>query len=122
MAYPDLKNMLKDARNFATGANDIQTVNILKDIHLGVYDLLDENRELRLELEELKRTRKKTEGIKKIGDFYYIPKDNDPICSKCWEVDQIIVHALEVGEWETFTCPNCQTNSFRTKKYIEENS
>lgn len=65
MAYPDLKNMLKDARNFAKGANDIQTVNILKDIHLGVYDLLDENRELRLELEELKRTRKKTEGIKK---------------------------------------------------------
>ncbi len=55
MGYSDIKEMLKDARNLATGANDLQLLSKLLEIQAVVFDLYDENRELRLQLEEVEK-------------------------------------------------------------------
>ncbi|EHU4981309.1 hypothetical protein C6809_RS12320, partial [Enterococcus faecalis] len=47
MGYSDIKEMFIDAKNLASGANDLQLKSILLDIQGKVYELQEENRELR---------------------------------------------------------------------------
>lgn len=83
MDYSNIKEMLKDARNFASGANDQKTVSLLKDIQLEIYDLLEENRELKLENKELKNKKIKKDRLEFIDNAYYIDNEG-PYCTKCW--------------------------------------
>lgn len=119
MGYSDIKEMLKDARNFASGANDIQTVNLLKDIQIQVYDLLEENRELREENHALKNE-KILEGdlIYKNSAYYKVDNDEIPYCSKCFDVDKTLVTmnmtVPAMSTYYKFSCPNCK-NKFDSK-------
>lgn len=122
MAYSDIKEMLKDARNFATGANDFQTVNILKDIQLEVYDLLDENRNLRNEIQELKSIQvleeemKYRQGVYQNKGAYY--------CAACWDSNRKLVRVRETkgkseGTTKAFVCDICNQWRFSDIPYEE---
>lgn len=111
MAYSDIKEMLKDARNFAGGANDQQTVSLLKDIQLEVYDLIEENRELRNQIQELKNEKDISSKLEFANDAYYY-NNKGPYCTKCWDVDSILVRMvvpprplMRVGNYR---CNNCE--------------
>lgn len=111
MVYLDVKEMFKDAKNIAEGANDLQLKNHLLEIQSEVYDLLDENRDLRLKLEELNK--QKTLGMKLlIGKSGYYLEEDGPFCTRCWDVDKHTVRLTKnVGARELrfgdFQCPNC---------------
>lgn len=115
MAYSDIKEMLHDARNFASGAHDQQTVNLLKDIQLEVYDLMDENRELRLENEQLKNVKAIDSELKRSGNF--LKKKNDVenfYCMFCWDNENKLLRTVKeflLGDITTYRCINCKYSS-----------
>lgn len=86
MVYSDLKELLIDARNLATGANDLQLKSLLLDIQGAVYDLQEENRNLRDEIHELKNS-SITDSELVFRDGVY-KKDSDVYCSVCWDKDK----------------------------------
>ena len=53
MGYSDLKELFNDAKNLATGANDLQLKSVLLDIQDAVYNLQEENKDLRNKIHEL---------------------------------------------------------------------
>lgn len=55
MGYSDIKELLRDAKNFATGANDLQLKSVVLDIQDKVFELQEENRNLRDRINELKK-------------------------------------------------------------------
>lgn len=117
----DPLSLMKDMTRIASGIKNMELNTKIMQIQGEMYSLLDENRELRIELEAIKKAKQAALGIKKYGDFYYLPNDSDPICSKCYEVDSLIVHAQEMSDYETFLCPNCKNSSFRTREYVKQN-
>lgn len=118
MGYGDLKELLKDAKNFATGANDLQLKGVLLDIQDAVYELQDENRELRLKVEELENNNILGSEIEFKSGAYYRNEDG-PFCTKCWDVDNKLVRLStlprDFGRMGTHTCANCE-NPFTIKK------
>lgn len=105
MGYQDVKEMLKDARNLATGANDYQTVQLLKDIQLEVYDLIDENRDLRLEIEELKNKKKYENELEYKGSYYLRKSDNRKLCLRCFDENGKSISLLDGSP---HYCPVCK--------------
>lgn len=110
MGYSDIKEMLKDARNIATGANDIQTVNLLKDIQLEVYDLLDENRLLRDEIQEMKNIESSKKSMIWKGNVYF-QKNDGPFCTKCFDGEYKVIRMKVLPGWHSnfieAKCPKC---------------
>ncbi|MCA9765422.1 MAG: hypothetical protein KC455_03275 [Carnobacterium sp.] len=113
MEYSDIKDMLKDARNLATGANDIQTVNILKDIQLEVYDLLEDNRVLRDELHDLRNQKIQMENFEYSGEnnVYFKKGNNAEIyCPSCLDGSGKIIHMMLMEGYMNYiaSCPVCK--------------
>lgn len=111
MSYGDLKELLKDAKNFATGANDLQLKGVLLDIQDAVYDLQDENRELRLKIEELENNQILESEIDYRGGAYY-RGENGPYCSRCWDAENKLVRLsvlpTNFRRMGTHKCANCE--------------
>lgn len=124
LGYSDVKEMLKDARNFATGANDIQTVNLLKDIQIEVYDLLEENRELRDKIRELENNDITESEMKYIGNVYFFKKDG-PFCTKCFDDEKKKIRMSVENTWGssfiTAKCPKCANEVITSIKKNTEN-
>ncbi|MDG2980899.1 hypothetical protein [Latilactobacillus curvatus] len=91
MGYTDIKELLKDARDIASGANDLQLKGILLDIQGMVYDLQDENRDLREENHELKNQKITEDDLIKVGNFWKKPDKEYLYCPKCWGKDDKLV-------------------------------
>lgn len=113
MGYGDLKELFKDAKNFAEGANNLQLKNHLLEIQNRMYELADENRNLRLQLEEEKRNKDIASELEYRENSYFL-KDKGPYCTNCWDVKKNLVRKFETkigfemrqGEYK---CPNCKT-------------
>lgn len=120
MSYTDVKEMLRDARSFASGANDHRTVSLLKDIQLEVYDLLDENRELRLENDYLKNKEIDKSKVEWKGHAYY-PKDGSEniYCPRCFDKDGLLLNMIKIipaySKVYSAKCPECNT-AVKTKE------
>lgn len=109
MGYSDLKELLIDARNLATGANDLQLKSLLLDIQGAVYDLQEENRNLRDEIHELKNS-SITDSELVFRDGVY-KKDSDVYCSVCWDKDKRLSRVRKVKKDSSgnvaFSCDVC---------------
>lgn len=113
MGYSDVKEMLKDARNLASGANDIQTVSILKDIQLEVYDLLEDNRVLRDELHDLRNQKIQMENFEYSGEnnVYFKKGNNAEIyCPSCLDGSGKVIHMTLIEGYSNYraNCPLCK--------------
>ncbi|MFQ7654712.1 MAG: hypothetical protein ACLRKY_10795 [Enterococcus gallinarum] len=105
MGYSDIKEMLKDAKNIATGANDLHLKSLLLDIQDKVFELQEENKELREEIHDLKND-KIMESQLEYKDGYYVRNTDGRIfCSKCWDSEKKLISTLE-AEYGKF-CPVC---------------
>ncbi len=112
MGYSDIKEMLKDARNLATGANDLQLLSKLLEIQAVVFDLYDENRELRLQLEEVERNNQIGSELEYKEESYF-RNGEGPYCTRCWDVDNKLVRkkATTIGmemRQGKYKCLNCK--------------
>lgn len=119
--YTEGREIVKDVVKLAKGIKDMELKNQIMDLQNTFYDLIEENRDLKIQIDELKNKNTIGERLEKIGDYYYKTDDESPICSKCWEVDLILVHAQQWGDYSTFRCPNCKNQSYRTRSYLTSN-
>lgn len=127
MGYSDIKDLLKDAQNFATGANDLQLKNVLLDIQNAVYELQEENRELREENHNLKNVDIIKDELEYKDNAYYY-KEKGPYCSTCFDNDGKLVNLIleRVGgkEFKKGNCNSCGASGIQTgetnPKYKDE--
>lgn len=112
MGYNDIKELLKDAKNMATGANDLQLKSLLLDIQDKVFELQEENRKLRDEIHELRNVKLIDSQLEFKNNAYYKIGAKIPYCSKCYEVDRkLVTLSATVPMYSTtyvFNCPNCK--------------
>lgn len=110
MGYSDLKELLTDAKNIATGANDLQLKSLLLDIQDAVYDLQEENRDLRLKIHELENNNI-LEGELEYRNGVYT-KGSDVFCAVCWDSSKKLVRVRKVREGNSkktdFICDVCK--------------
>lgn len=110
--FGDIKELLQDAKNLATGGNDLQLKSKLLEIQTNMYELLEENKELRLALEEEKRNKEiSIQIVHKDNAYFY--KEDGPYCTRCWDVDKRLVriNKTQIGmemRQGNYKCPNCK--------------
>lgn len=46
---------------------------------------------------------------------YWEEGDSEPLCSRCWEVDQRAVHMHPMGNPAFYQCPNCKSGSVKAR-------
>lgn len=105
MGYSDIKELLKDAKNLATGANDLQLKSLLLDIQDKVFELQAENKNLREELHELKNDKIMDSQLEFHEGYYIRTTDKRKICSKCWDSERKMI-STSIGELGQY-CPVC---------------
>ncbi len=96
MGYSDIKEMFIDAKNLATGANDLQLKSVLLDIQGTVYELQEENRNLRNKIHELENNEILDAELEYRNGVY--TKGKDVFCSVCWDRDKRLSRVRKVKE------------------------
>lgn len=118
MGYSDWKELIKDAKNLATGANDLQLKSVLLDLQDAMFNLSSENFDLRNRINELENQQISESELEYKGSVYYRKKDNRYFCGKCWDADKILSSAThnsrDEDKLETFWCEVCKRPRFTT--------
>lgn len=110
MVYSDFKELFIDAKNIATGANDLHLKSILLDIQGKVFELQEENRNLRNDFHDLKNIKiLETELVYHEGVYL---KESDVYCSVCWDEHKRLARVRKFGKITTgntlFYCDVCK--------------
>ena len=110
MGYSDIKQMFIDAKNLATGANDLQLKSVLLDIQDAVYELQEENRDLRNKIYELESNEILDAELEYRNGVY--TKGKDVFCSVCWDRYKRLSRVRKVKQSEngntTYFCDVCK--------------
>lgn len=116
MGYQDIKALISDATELARGAKNYKLTEKLHDITMAAYNLLDENRELRLENEDLKNVKMSASELVVGGNAYYKKDGQTPYCTTCWDSDNKLIRLIlyKRGYAEKYLygqCNNCGAKS-----------
>ena len=85
-----LADSIKGIKNIAVGMDNLELISKLIDLQEQAYSILDENRELRLKLEEYERHEESAFDLEYLADFYYKKSDGSgPYCSVCWDTRKL---------------------------------
>lgn len=116
-----LSDTIKDIKALTVGLDNIDLIKKLMDVQIQAYEILDENRELRLKLEELKNAEETASNLSYEGNFYYKKDDNSgPFCSRCWDVEKVLVR-VPIAKYQTGwkgICNNCNSRGRVDKNRI----
>ncbi len=112
MGYSDIKELLKDAKDIATGANDLQLKSLLLDIQDKVFELQEENKNLRDQINEMENDRiTEASLVYKNNAYYKLNDDEKAHCLRCFDADKkLITLTKQIPALSTtyqFKCPNC---------------
>jgi hypothetical protein len=111
-----LSNSIKEIKNLAVGMENLQLISKLIDLQAQAYEILDENRELRLELERIKRQEETANDLEYLADFYYKKSDGSgPYCPVCWDANKLLVNVpiFETSIRWVGTCRNCKASNLK---------
>ena len=100
----DVLGILKDVTAIASRVKDIDLNTKIMLLQGEMYSLLDENRNLRLELEEMKRVEQLSNSLIYKDNMYYKPGDENPYCSRCWDDEHKLIRMQNSGY---YVCPKC---------------
>ncbi|OAK72677.1 hypothetical protein [Lederbergia galactosidilytica] len=107
-----IKDTIDGIKNLAVGMENLELISKLIDLQSQAYEILDENRELRLELERFKRQDELASYLSYEEDVYYRKDDNSgPYCSRCWDVGNMLVRlpiSEHVDGWKGL-CKECKS-------------
>lgn len=113
MAYRDIKELLSDAKNIAKFSTDLQLKKAMQEMQDCIYELLEENRNLREEIHELKNVELTTKELVYRGNAYY-HLGQGPFCATCWDSQgKLIRLSLNGDGWRRGlkgVCGNCSTS------------
>lgn len=109
ISYNDIRKLLLDARELATGAKDIRLTSKLIDIQGVLYDLLEENKELKDQINQLENNKALEKRLTKVGRFWKDPEAEYLYCPKCYANGKLVVcdpiDDTTIGD--VYECPNC---------------
>ncbi len=109
MGYVDLKELLKDAKNIAAGANDLQLKSLLLDIQEKVFELQEQNKELRDQINDLENISLIESELEYCNGVYR--KGDGVFCSVCWDQYRRLSRVRKVQENDAgnidFSCDVC---------------
>lgn len=118
MIYSDLRQLVLDAKNLATGITDMELKSKINEIINAMYELQDENRDLREENHELKNAQRLTARLDFRDNAYY-DGEVGPYCSACWDGNNKLVRMKMTGngwnEYLSAKCPHCK-NTVKTNE------
>lgn len=110
--YSDIKELLNDAKNIASGANDLQLKSLLLDIQQELMELFDENRNLREKIIELEKDNTLESNLEFHGNVYYNVSNKRFYCTSCWDSDKVLSSAIDVTPtkhlYKGFWCERCK--------------
>jgi hypothetical protein len=108
-------SILDNAKEIARAIQEINNPDLFKRVlalHSDIVGLVEENRQLRDENQELKE-KIRLKGVMKFQEpFWYQPGDKIPYCPGCWESNAQPVHVIV--EWQDaagkniWRCPVCK--------------
>ena len=113
ISYSDIRKMLLDARELATGSKDIRLTGKLIDIQGVLYDLLEENKELKDKIKQLENNKALEKRLIKIGRFWKDPERIYLYCPRCYANGKLVacdpIDNTIIGD--VYECPNCRFTS-----------
>lgn len=115
-------SILDNAKEVVTAVHEIKNLELYErvlNLNAGIMDLVEENRKLKGEKEELEKKVKLREAMKFKAPFYYQEGDDTPFCPSCFESNKHeAVHVTFIFENERDTrwdCPACKHNYLISK-------
>jgi len=85
---------LKEISNIIKKYNDLELMKRIVDLQTEVFELQTKNLDLKQQLGS-------RESVKRTGPhgFYFQDGDPDPLCPKCWEKDEKMIHLGNSRPW-----------------------
>jgi len=100
----------KEIADLVKKMGDIDLYRKIVELESEIIETTRENLELKKELEELRTINDKKMTIEYRSPFYYMEGDEIPICPKCWEVNNITVHLVDLKTMGSpLQCKECES-------------
>ncbi len=122
MDFAGITTLFKEVLALAKKAKNQAVIEKLMDLQEGIFDMRDENHNLKLKIEELNKTIQDLEKCPEIeenlefsGKGFCIKKDAEtkiPYCSHCWATKHQLIPLSQQthGGWWKYTCGTCKTD------------
>jgi regulator of replication initiation timing len=113
--------ILDNAKEVANAVHEIKNIELygrVLDLNSGIMELVEENRKLHADNEDLKKKLHLRREMIFKEPFYYQNGDQTPFCPACWELKNSAIHLIfefnrkDAIRWD---CKVCQ-NTFMDKK------
>lgn len=109
---------IKDGISVAQKADNMPLVKNLIEAQQQIFDLINENNQLKEEIKHLKEVEDVSSKIERHKDAY-ITLNDDPekkvYCSCCWDTKRMLVQGQIINTGE-YKCPACKTTAFYNKE------
>ena len=102
---------VKDVAVLVQKADNIDLVKHVLALQTQVQEMLDENRALKVRIQEIEKLLTFAKTLKFKAPFYLAENDNIPLCARCWEVNKRAVHVVSVykgAKNDRWDCPECK--------------
>lgn len=108
-------SILDNAKEVANAVHEIKNIELygrVLDLNRGIMDLVEENRNLRAENDDLKAKLTLREQMTFKEPFYFKDGDETPYCPACWELKNSAIHLVfasnteEITRWDCLVCKN----------------
>lgn len=109
-------SILDNAKELATAVHEIKNLDLYErvlNLNAGIMDIVEENRSLHAEIENLKKKLELQAKMSFKVPFYFQEGDETPYCSSCWEANNQAIHLKSIHDtrWD---CPACK-NTYLTE-------
>ena len=105
---------LKDGISVAQKADNLPLVKDLLDAQQQIFDLVNENNQLKEEIKRLKEVANIELNIERHKDAYITLKNDSEkliYCSCCWDTKKMLVKGQVVNTGK-YQCPSCKTTAY----------
>lgn len=108
-----INDTLSSLKDILVGLDNAQAMGTLIELQQQAYSILDENRELRLKLEDIQRLDEMSHKLTFRSNAYFLEGDENPYCTKCWDADKKMVHLTKTERASmrlgNKICTNCKS-------------
>lgn len=114
-------SLLDNAKEVATAVHEIKNLDLyakVLDLNRGIMDLIEDNRRLHAEVEDLKEKFQLRGKMTFKVPFYYQDGDETPYCAHCWESKASAIHlkfGIERDNDYRWDCPSCHNTYLQSK-------
>jgi len=99
----------KDIISIVNKIGNADLIKKIADLQAEVFELAEDNRNLKEEIRTLKAKEDFKENMKFKSPFWYLEGDEIPYCPRCWENDIKAIHLIPAPNEAYKKCPQCKS-------------